>query len=70
MQGRDDSRTTRDEDAAVEAALLMQVLELHPAQATVGELVRELAGEEAGRARGRFEADLSPHGAGLYGLTS
>lgn len=32
--------------------------------------IRDLwAGEDAGRAQGRFEADLPPHGAGLFGLT-
>jgi hypothetical protein len=37
-------RTTAEEDAATESALLAQVLALHPATITVEELARELGG--------------------------
>lgn len=43
-----DSTTTGAEDAATEAAVLAHLLDLHPSQATVAELVREIAGPEAG----------------------
>ncbi len=39
----DESRATDREDAAVEATVLRQLLLVHPAQVTVGELVRDLA---------------------------
>jgi hypothetical protein len=43
----DDIRTPAEDDAAVEAALLMQLLALHPTQVTIGELMREIgAGSE------------------------
>jgi hypothetical protein len=48
MEGTDDSWTTRAEDAAAESAVLMRVLELHPSQVTLAELVREIGGEGAG----------------------
>jgi hypothetical protein len=48
MEGTDDSWTTRAEDAAAESAVLMRVLELHPSQVTLTELVREIGGEGAG----------------------
>jgi hypothetical protein len=67
MDDRDDSRTTREEDEAVESAVLMRVLDLHPSQVTVAELVRDVAGEQAGfgerDAIERAVRDLS--GAGL-----
>lgn len=40
--------TTADDDAAIESAVLQQVIALHPTQVTLDELVRELAGEAAG----------------------
>lgn len=46
MQSSDDNRTTKDDDLGIEKAVLQRVLEVHPAQLTVAELVRELAGEE------------------------
>ena len=45
MEGRDDNWTTRAADLATEAAVLRQVLTVHPVLLTVAELVRELAGE-------------------------
>jgi len=39
---------TRADDDAVQAALVRQLLELHPAQMTAAELLREVAGERAG----------------------
>ena len=47
MPGERDKMTNEGEDARVEAALLQQVLNLHPARLTVAELVRDLAGGEA-----------------------
>jgi Arc/MetJ family transcription regulator len=41
----DEIRTPAEEDAALEAAVLRQLLALHPTQVTVGELLREIAGE-------------------------
>lgn len=37
--------TNRDQDEAVESAVLHQLLELHPAQLTLEELKREMGGE-------------------------
>jgi predicted transcriptional regulator len=48
MAGSEESRTTRSEDADVEAAVLHHLLELHPAPLTTAELIRELAGEQPG----------------------
>jgi hypothetical protein len=48
MDGSDDSGTTRQHDLATESAVLQQLLDLHPAQLTVAELVREIGGERAG----------------------
>jgi hypothetical protein len=41
----DEIRTPADEDAAIEAAVLRQLLTLHPVQVTVEELLRELGVE-------------------------
>jgi hypothetical protein len=43
VAGMDDIGGTAGEDATVEAAVLRQVLALHPAQVTLEELVREVA---------------------------
>lgn len=48
MDDHDDSATTAAADAATESAVIQQLLDLHPAQLTIAELVRELAGENAG----------------------
>ncbi len=39
--------TVRDDDLAMESAVLQRVLDVHPARLTVDELVREIAGEAA-----------------------
>lgn len=41
----DKTRTTHSDDAAIEAAVLRQLLALHPVQLTLDEVVREIAGE-------------------------
>ncbi len=48
MENGGENRSTAAEDAATEAAVLQQLLALHPAQITIEELVRELAGTEPG----------------------
>lgn len=45
MTESDDRGTPAAEDAATEAAVLQQILIDHPAQITLGELVRELAAD-------------------------
>ncbi len=47
MEASENNWTTRDGDAASEAAVLQLVLDLHPTLLTVAELVREIAGENA-----------------------
>jgi hypothetical protein len=46
MDGSDKSWTTKEDDRATEAAVLQQLLDLHPTQLTVAELVREIGGEQ------------------------
>jgi hypothetical protein len=46
VEGRDHIRTTSEEDSAFEAAVLRQVLAIHPVPITLDELVREIAGGE------------------------
>jgi len=48
MQAIEESKTTWAEDENVEAAVLQQLLDLHPTHLTVAELIRELTGENAG----------------------
>jgi len=45
VDGGENIHSTAGEDAAIESALLQQVLALHPAAVTLDELIREL-GEE------------------------
>lgn len=45
MTADGEARTTREEDRAMESAVLQRVLDAHPARLTVSELIRELAGE-------------------------
>ena len=45
MDERQDIHSTAGEDAAMESALLQQVLALHPAAVTLEELARELGDE-------------------------
>jgi hypothetical protein len=44
----DDTRSPSAQDTAVEAAVLRQLLALHPIQLTVRELSREIGGEAGG----------------------
>lgn len=48
MAGTGEIRRPGADDAATEAAVLRQLLALHPIQLTLAELVLEIAGEEAG----------------------
>jgi hypothetical protein len=48
MDERDDTPTPAAEDAATESAVLQQVLDLHPTQVTLAELVLEVGGDAAG----------------------
>jgi len=50
LTGRIEGRTwtTRDDDLAMESAVLHRVLDVHPARLTADELIREIAGEAAG----------------------
>jgi hypothetical protein len=45
MDASGGNRTTRDDDVAMESAVLQRVLDVHPARLTMAELIRELAGE-------------------------
>jgi hypothetical protein len=45
MDESDDTRTPAAEDAATEAIVLRQVLDRHPSQVTLAELVLEIGGE-------------------------
>jgi phage head maturation protease len=47
MDERDDKRTTASEDAATESAVLQQLLNLHPTQVTMEELLLEVGGQFA-----------------------
>jgi hypothetical protein len=48
MDETDDSWTPAAEDDAAESAVLRQLLDLHPVQVTLAELVREVGGESTG----------------------
>jgi len=48
MDATDDTCSPADDDAAAEATVLRQLLDLHPAQVTLAELFRELGGESPG----------------------
>jgi hypothetical protein len=50
MRAENEIRHPSDEDGALEAAVLRQLLALHPVQLTLAELIREIAGEGAGYA--------------------
>jgi hypothetical protein len=45
MEDTSETRTPGADDAAIEAAVLRQLLALHPIQLTLAELVREVAGD-------------------------
>jgi hypothetical protein len=67
MSETDDRWTPAAEDAVTESAVLQQVLAFHPAQVTVNELVREIAGDSAdfGERDGVERAVRDLAGAGL-----
>lgn len=48
MDESGDNWTTKGDDLTTESAVLQQLLDLHPAQLTVAELVREIGGEQPG----------------------
>jgi hypothetical protein len=47
MREPSDITTTGAEDAAIESVVLQHLLDLHPSQPTLAELIREIAGPEA-----------------------
>ena len=47
MDETEDSWTTTAADAATEAAVMQQLLDLHPVRMTIAELVREVVGQDA-----------------------
>lgn len=57
MEEEENIRSTVEEDAALESAVLQQVLALHPATVTMTELAREIR-EEDGDAMERAVDDL------------
>ncbi len=48
MEERNETRNPAEGDARIEAATLRLLLALHPIQLSPAELVREIAGEDAG----------------------
>jgi hypothetical protein len=50
MDEQEEIRSTAEADAAIESAVLQQVLELHPTSLTLGELVREMGEDRRGAA--------------------
>lgn len=48
MEGKDENWTTRAADLATEAAVMRQVLDVHPVLLTTEELIRELGGGSPG----------------------
>jgi hypothetical protein len=58
MKDEEKIRSTAEEDATMESAVLLQVLALHPAAITLDELVRELGGEGERDAAERAVRDL------------
>jgi predicted nuclease with RNAse H fold len=55
MEERGEIRSTAEEDAAIESAVLQQVLELHPTSVTLEELLREMGAERRGSEREAIE---------------
>ncbi|HMJ73297.1 MAG TPA: hypothetical protein VK471_08055 [Solirubrobacterales bacterium] len=51
MEDMDQTRSPSAQDTTIEAAVLRQLLALHPVQLTVGELSREIGGEAGGFAQ-------------------
>ena len=63
----DDIRHLNEEDAKIEAAVLRQLIVLHPIQLTLDEVVREVAGEDEGFAT-RDTVERALHELGAAGL--
>jgi len=61
MEEQENTRSTAEEDAALEAAVLQLVLSLHPAALTMDELAREM-GEGGNEALERAVRDLAAAG--------
>ncbi len=64
----DETRPPSEEDAVVEAAVLQQLLFLHPAQLTFDELLRELAGGRGGLRRQRDAVERAVRDLAAAGL--
>jgi len=47
MEDMDETRSPSMQDTTIEAAVLRQLLALHPVQLTLGEVVREVTGESS-----------------------
>lgn len=47
MSGMEEIRTPKAEDETIEGAVLRQLLDLHPVQLTLAEVVREMSPEKA-----------------------
>lgn len=62
MEEQENIRSTAEEDAALESALLQQVLALHPTAITMAELGRELGEDPNGDALRRAVRDLAAAG--------
>lgn len=62
MEENDDIRSTADEDAALESAILQLLLALHPATLTLAELTRELGEDERSEEVEQAVLDLSAAG--------
>jgi hypothetical protein len=45
MEDMDDTRNPNAQDTTIEAAVMRQLIALHPIQLTIGELVLEIGGE-------------------------
>jgi predicted transcriptional regulator len=58
VEESEDIRSTAGEDAALESAMLQQVLALHPAAIAIEELTRELGEEEGADSVQRAVRDL------------
>jgi hypothetical protein len=67
MNESNDSRTTWAEDESVESAVLRQLLDLHPTQLTIAELVREF-GDDGGSFAGRDAVERAVRDLAAVGL--
>ncbi len=69
MRGRSDNRSTGAEDDATESAVLQHLLTVHPAPLTPTELIREIAGPDAGFAE-RDAVERAVRDLGAAGLVN